>query len=295
MPLSNLLNPKAYTAFRQLEVLAHRVVEGFVTGLHKSPFKGFAIEFDQHRQYVQGDDLKHLDWKLVAKSNRYYIKQYEEDTSLRAHLLLDTSASMKYTSQRFTKLDYGRFIVGVFTYLLTQQKDSIGLATFDETINHYLTPRSTTQHMKNIMDTINTLEAGNDTGLGSVLQTLAAKFTRRSLIIIISDFFDDPEDLILALNHFAHKKHEVIVYQVLDRNEAEFPFQDLTRFENLEGEDFQLTDPIRIRQEYLKQFNAHQQKIQQACHQLRIEFTQLFTDQPFERTVAHYLSRRMKR
>lgn len=289
------LDTRQLAAFRRLEMLAHSVVEGFVTGLHKSPFKGFAIEFEEHRQYVPGDDLKHLDWKLLGKLNRYYVKQYEEDTSLRAYLVLDCSGSMGYSSARHTKLDCGRFIAGVLSYMLVGQQDSVGLLTCTSKIRDYLPPRSTPTHMKNILDTLGEVDTGEDTGLGDVLHALANRIKRRGLIVIISDLFDDADSIILALNHFAHKKHEVIVYQVMDRREADFSFPDMTRFECLESEDVVLTDPIRLKREYLRQFEEHQRKIRQACHRLRVDFVQMFTDEPVERSLARYLAGRMKR
>ena len=297
MPIAtpNYLTAKSLSRFKNLEILAQTVVEGFMTGLHKSPYKGFAVEFAEHREYSPGDDLKHLDWKLVGKKNRYYIKQYEEDTSLRCWLVLDSSGSMAYKGDGHSKFDYGRFICGLFSYLLLQQQDAVGLATFDSAIRTYLPPRSTNRHLKSMLDELTDTEPGNDTGLGPVLHAVAKRIKRRGLIVIISDFFDNPDDVILALNHFAHRKHEVIAFQVLDRREADFPFTDMTQFESLEGEEVQLIDPIRIRQAYLEQFNQHQHKIRQACHGLKVDFVQLFTDQPFEREIANYLAHRLRR
>jgi len=282
-------------AFRRLELIAHSVVEGFITGLHKSPFKGFAIEFEEHRQYVKGDDLKHLDWKLVGKLNRYYIKQYEEDTSMRAHIVLDCSGSMGYGSGKRTKFDCAQFISAVLAYMLVGQQDSVGLVTCTSKIERYLPPRSSARHMRNILDILEETTVGDDTGLGNVLHGLANRLKRRGLIVIISDFFDESEDVVRALSHFAHKKHEVIVYQVLDRKETDFPFKSMTRFESLEGEDFVMTDPVRLRKEYLHQFEMHQNEIRKACHRLRIDFVQMFTDETIEKSLAKYFAGRLKR
>jgi len=291
---SATLDRQNIAAFRRLEIYARRVVEGFVTGQHKSPFKGFAIEFAEHRQYAPGDDLKHLDWKLLAKANRSYIKQYEEDTSLRAHILLDASGSMGYKSGDLSKYEVGRFIAGVLSYMLVGQKDATGLITFTSKITKYLPPRSTSKHLKNIIDTLQETETGADTGLSEVMHNLANRIKRRALIVIISDFFDDPEGLILALNHFAHRKHEVILYQVLDRKELDFPFREMTRFESLEGEEVILTEPARLKREYKKQFEAHSLQIKEACHRLRIDFVQMVSDEPVERSLAKYLAFRLK-
>jgi uncharacterized protein (DUF58 family) len=292
---SGRMDLKNLARFRSLSLLAQSVVEGFITGLHKSPFKGFAVEFEEHRQYVPGDDLKHLDWKILAKSDRYYVKQYETDTSLRAYLVLDASGSMGYGSGRFSKYDCGRFVVAALAYMLLGQEDSVGLVSCTSRIRDFLPPRATATHMKNILQILERTEAEEDTGLGEVLHSLANRIKRRGLIVIISDFFDSAEDVIRALNHFAHKKHEVIVYQVVDRNEATFPFSDMTRFESMEGEEVVLTDPLRLRREYLRQFEEHQNRLREACYRLRIDFVQFFTDEPLERSLAQYLAGRMKR
>ncbi len=295
MPARDVLKPERLKVFKRLEIMARRVVEGFITGLHESPYKGFAIEFAEHRQYVPGDDLKHLDWKLFAKHDRYYIKQYEEDTSMRVYLVLDTSGSMRYTTAKHSKLDYGRFISVVLTHLLLHQNDSVGLVTCDSKMNRYLPARSSPGHLRNIMQALDAVRPGNDTGLANVLHGIATLIRRRALIVIISDFFDNIDEITLALNHFAHKKHEVILYQVLDRKEADFPFRHLTRFESLESNERVLVDPLRLRGEYVNQFTKHQKRLRTTCHNLHIDFVQMFTDDPFERSLAEYLARRLKR
>lgn len=289
------LDMRNISAFRRLELFAHKVVEGFITGQHKSPFKGFAIEFAEHRQYVPGDDLKHFDWKLLAKADRKYIKQYEEDTALRAYLLLDASGSMSYKSGEFSKYEYGRFIAGVLAYMLIGQQDSTGLVTFSNKIESYLPARTTARHLKNMIDTLTETETGEDTQLAEVMHQLANRINRRALVVIISDLFDEPEDLILALNHFAHKKHEIVVFQVLDRKEEEFPFRDLMRFEGLEGEEHLLTEPLRVKREYQRQFQAHERKIMKACHHQRIDFVKIYTDEPVETQLAKYLTVRLRK
>ncbi len=295
MPVPTALTPRSLAKFRQFELIAHSVVEGFLTGQHKSPYKGFAIEFAEHRQYSPGDDPKHLDWKLLGKLDRLYIRQYEEDTSLKAYLLLDCSGSMAYRSARFSKLDLGRFICGVISYILLAQRDSVGMVPFDNHIRQYLPPRTTRQHLKRVLDLLAASEPGEDTRLGEVMHAVASRLKRRGFVVIVSDLFDEAPTIIRALNHFAHRKHEVVVFQTLDRREVDFPFTEQTRFESLEGKEFILTDPIRIRREYRRQFEHHQTAIRKACHQLRIDFNQMFTDDPFERTMAKYLAGRLKR
>ncbi len=281
--------------FRQFELLAHSVVEGFVTGLHKSPFKGFAIEFEEHRIYTPGDDLKHIDWKLLGKLNRLYIKQYEEDTSLRGYLVVDTSGSMGYASGEYSKLDYARYIAGVLGLIMVQQQDAVGLVTCDTDLNTFLPPRSTRRHLRRLMDMLSEIEPRNATHLSDVLHKLADRIRRRALVVIISDLFDDPEEICLALNHFAHRRNEIIVFQVLDRREADFPFQQPTRFESLEGDEVELVDPIRYKREYKRLFEAHQARLRRTCFERRIDLIEMYTDQPFETAMAKYLADRLKR
>lgn len=290
------LDMRNISMFRTLELFSNKVVEGFITGQHKSPFKGFAIEFAEHRQYVPGDDLKHFDWKQLAKSDRKYIKQYEEDTALRAYILLDASGSMGYKTGEFSKYDCGRFIAGVLAYMLIGQQDATGLITFTSKIESYMPARTTSRHLKNMIDTLTETETGAaDTQLAEVMHQLANRIKRRALVVIISDLFDEPEDLILALNHFAHKKHEVVVFQVLDRKEEDFPFRELMQFEGMEGEEHVLTEPLRVKREYQKQFQAHERKIMKACHGQRIDFVKVYTDEPVETQLAKYLTLRLRR
>lgn len=296
MALASILKPAQLQAFRNLELMAHSVVEGFMTGQHRSPFKGFAIEFAEHRPYVAGDDPRHLDWKALAKQGRYYVKQYEEDTSLRAYLVLDASGSMAYRASptAASKLDYARGVAAVLAYLLLRQRDAVGLVTCDEGIRTYLPPRSSLPHYKRLMDTLTVVGAAGRTGLADVLHTLAERIKRRALVLIISDCFDTPERLAPALSHFAHRRHEVAVLRVLDRRECEFDFTHPTQFEGLEDATLERVDPVQLRREYLRQFEAHRQSLRRACHERRMDFTEFITDQPIERALAHYLTRRLR-
>lgn len=294
-PRARRVDARTLAAFKRLELLAHTVVEGFVTGLHTSPFKGFAIEFDEHRPYVPGDDLKHLDWKILARKDRMYIKQYEEDTSLRAHVVLDTSGSMGYASQTFSKLDFGRFIVGTLAYLLLNQQDAVGLTTCSDQLDLYLPPRSTRRHYKRLLEGLDSLEPRNGTGLAETLHQLAVRLKRRALIVIVSDLFDDPDRICLALNHFAHRRHETILFNVLDRRELTFDFDAPTRFEDMEGDHRQAVDPKPLRRAYLKAFERHRNTIRSTCHNRRIDYQEMVTDEPFARRMAQYLIQRLKR
>jgi uncharacterized protein (DUF58 family) len=296
MGAHDILSSRQLQTFRKLELTARSVVEGFVTGLHRSPYKGYAVEFAEHRQYMPGDDFKHIDWKLMGKRDRYYVKQYEEDSSLRAYLVVDTSGSMGYKSGKHTKLDYARWIAAVFSHVLLQQNDGVGLITCDSKLNSYLPARNTLSHLRNLTRILRDTRPGEDTGLGNVLHTLATLIKRRALVIIISDFFDSVDEIRLALNHFAHKHHEVILYQVLDRHELNFPFSRLTRFDSLENSYHRVTvEPERLREEYQSQFKDHQRQLQKTCHDLHMDLAKMVTDEPFEENIAKYLTMRGRR
>jgi uncharacterized protein (DUF58 family) len=295
MLLNSLIHSKRAAAFKRLELIARSVVEGLKTGLHKSPYKGFAVEFQQHRPYVVGDDLKHLDWKVLAKDDRYYIKEFEEDTCLRAYLIVDASGSMGYRSKDLSKFELARQVGAVLSYLMLQQQDSVGMITFDSKIREHITPRSTNNHMKHLIDTLAATKTRGETDLGSVLQTVAQKVGRRSLIIILSDLFGDLESIEKALRHFAHKKHEVVVFQTLDPYEKDFPFTNLTRFESMEEDHAELVDPLRLKKAYLEKFHQHQTQLKKACHSLKIDYEVLLSHEPIEKKLAEYLVRRMRR
>ena len=293
------LAPARLARYRAFEVLAHRVVEGFMTGLHRSPFKGFAIEFDEHRPYSPGDDPKHVDWRLVGKLDRLYVKQYEEDSSLRACLALDCTGSMGYASGSVAKIEYGRYVCGVFAYLLNRQQDAVGFMSFDSGEQTFLPPAATRKHLMAILDRLKQCQAPVGTqgraALGDVFEQLSHRLTRRALIVIVSDLFDDAEAIIRGLTHFSQRKHEVILFQILDRQEATFSFAGVTQFQSRETGEASLADPVRLRRSYIEQFEAHNSHLREACHRLHIDFVQMFTDEPFQRQMAQYLSARLRR
>ncbi len=286
---------KILAAFKQFELIYHSIMEGLSSGLHKSPYKGFAIEFAEHRQYYPGDDIKHIDWKLVGKLEKYYIKQYEEDTSLHACILLDASGSMEYSTAKYSKLDYAKFIAGVMSYILIQQKDSVSFISFDTETKKQIPPGSSRKHFRKIMETLAETRSGGETNLGKVLHRLADSMKKRAFIILISDFFDNPEEIDLALSHFSSKKYEVAVFQVLDKNEIEFNFSAPTRFLYMESDDAIFTEPQKIRKEYLKEFEKHGRSLRRNCHKMRIDFNRFIPSSPFEKTMADYLAERMKK
>ena len=290
MPVNTTVTADDLARFARTELIARSVVEGFISGLHKSPFKGFALDFSHYRSYTRGDEVKHLDWNLYGRTDRFYVKQYDEYTVLKAHILLDASGSMNYSSQSVTKFQYARFIAGLLAHILISQKDSVGLVTFDRQMRDYLPPASTSSQLRQIMNSLNGLEPGGETGLGAILKGLAAHTKRRGLIILISDLFDKPEDIRGALNHFAKRKHELVVFRILDDAERTFPFKKFTKFVDLESGAQLFTEPTRIRQEYLRRFRDLDREIQETCHSLGIDYVPVYTSKPPEQALAKYLS-----
>ena len=279
-----------------LQVLARQVVDGFCTGMHKSPKKGFSVEFRQHRQYVHGDDTRHLDWKVYGKSDRFYIREYEEETNLRATILLDTSGSMEYSSGDTTKHEYATRLAACLSYLMLQQTDGVGLMTFDTELRTYIPPRSLPSHMRVIVDALEKSQPGGETSLGKVFHELVQKVHRRGLLIIISDCFDDVKDLLSALAHFRHAHHEIIIFQIWDRAELEFPFDQWTRFESLEvPADFQMVDPAHLKNAYLENVEKFKDELNQGCHRYKIDLVQTVTDTPYADALAQYLKLRSRR
>ena len=225
------LEPAALARVKNLAMVARGVVEGFITGLHASPYKGFSVEFAEHRKYSPGDNPRHLDWRVLGRTDRLYIKQYEEETNLRCHILLDASGSMGYgLGQGVTKLQYGSYLTAVLAYLMLRQQDAVGLTTFDTKVRLEMPARSSPRHFDEMMHQLEAVRPGKTTDLGATLHRLADRFKRRCLIVLISDLYGDPEAVEQALHHLHHKRHEVIVFHVLDKAEIDFPFREVASF-----------------------------------------------------------------
>jgi len=296
-----LLDPAALAKIQRLELIARGMVEGFVSGRHKSPFKGFSVEFAEHRQYVAGDDTRDLDWRVYGKSDRYYIKQYIEETNLRATILLDASGSMKYVGDQasahggrsLSKFEYGQYLAACLTHLLINQQDAVGLVTFDTGIRRYIPARSRVSHLRIILEELHKTEPGKETRLSPIFHDIAERAHRRGLIIVISDLFDDPEAILNALHHFRYRKHEVLLLHLMAEEELTFPFTQFTDFRGLEtsGQRVQL-DPRAVRAEYLRLVRQHVRRIEMGCGQMAIDYVQLSTKQPFEEALAYYLASR---
>ena len=288
------LDPDTLAKLANMNLVARLVVEGFISGLHRSPYKGFSVEFAQHREYSPGDDLKHLDWRVYARTDKNYVKQYEEETNLKAYILLDSSGSMGYRSSGLSKFEYGCYLAASLTYLMIRQQDSVGLVIFDKVIRNLIPPKSTPTHLKVILEHLEKVRVGELTNVSKVFHDLAETIRRRGLIIIISDLFDDPSSVLSGLKHFRHRRHEVIVFHILDQEEVNFPFNKMAIFRDLETNDKIQVDPKSIRQEYLDQMADFLAAYKQGCYESNIDYMSVNTSVPLDLCLTSYLTRRQK-
>ena len=291
----DFLKPSDLRRIANLQVFARQVVEGFCSGLHRSPHKGFSVEFKQHRQYVPGDEIKHIDWRVFGRSDRFYIREYEEETNLRATLILDRSGSMGYAGKAgTTKFEYATKLAACLSYLMLQQADSVGLVTFDTEIRRYIPPRSRVNHLKVLIDELEKGQVGGETELGDVFHDLVPKLHRRGLLVIISDCFGDVQTFLKAMAHFRHAWHEILVFQIWDRDELDFPFRGWTQFECLERAGIKhMLDPVLLREAYLKNLESFRDELTRGCRRHKIDLVPFCTDQPYAEALAAYLSRRL--
>jgi uncharacterized protein (DUF58 family) len=297
MPVESaqLADPTTLARLARLQLRARLVVEGVISGLHRSPYHGFSVEFAQHREYTPGDEIRYLDWKVFGRSDRFYIKEFEEETNLKAYLLVDSSDSMTYRSGALTKLEYGCVVAASLAQLMLQQRDAVGLALFNDQIRRYLPPRGLASHFTQMLSELEAPQTAPKTDLSTTFHELAERIKRRGLIVVISDLFGPAEEALMGLRHFRHRKHEVVVFQVLDRHELEFPFDDLTRFDGLEGEPELLVDPNAVRAEYLREFGAFLERIERGCREIDVDLVRMATDEPIDQKLSAYLASRMKR
>jgi uncharacterized protein (DUF58 family) len=288
------LDPEVVRMISNMEIRARLVVEGFISGLHKSPYQGFSVEFAEHREYVPGDELKHIDWRVFGKSDRFYIKLYEEDTNLKCYVLLDVSQSMSYSSDGISKFEYGANLAGALTYLMLNQLDSVGLLTFDENIRKYIPPRSSPRHLKIILNELEKTETGNPTRVSHIFHDFAERIKKRGLIIVISDLLDDPNEIMTSLQHFRHKKHEVIVFHLLDSNELTFPFERLTLFRGLEDRTEILTEPHALRRTYISHLEEFLNRLRKGCRDGNIDYNLINTRESYAKALTRYLAARQR-
>jgi uncharacterized protein (DUF58 family) len=291
-------DPTELAKFGSLGLVARKAVEGFLTGVHRSPFKGYSIEFAEHRQYYPGDEIRHIDWRAFGKTDRYYIKEYEEDTNLKAVLVLDASASMGYRgSQKLSKLEYAQQLAASLGYLLLAQLDAVGLLIHDDKPLIYLPPKTTGKHLLSILQLLEKARPGGETSLGQVWEGIAGKhLKKRGLVLLFTDAFDQLEPLTRALRHLRYRNHEVILFQVLAPEEIEFPFRKPTKFVNVEKlqEEWQL-DGKAMAEAYRQRFTAHREALRRITADLRIDLVTVRTDEPVEASLGNYLVRRMRK
>ena len=288
------LSNEAISKLENLQIKAKKVVEGFIVGLHKSPYHGFSVEFSDHRAYGPGDEIRHIDWKLWAKTNRFFVKRYEEETNLKAHLIIDQSNSMAYSSHSITKLEYSKILAASFSYMLIKNQDAVGMYLFDSKVKKSILPRSTRSHLSVLLSEMEKITPQKDTNIARALHECADKTNKKGLVILISDLMDEQEDVLTGLKHFLYKGHEVIVFHILDPQEINFDFDERVRFKDLElGTDI-ITDPRQIKQTYQQNMNKFIDFYRHNCGKNRIDYIQISTNQPLDTALTEYLAKRKK-
>ena len=277
-----------------ISMKAKMVVEGYIIGQHRSPYHGFSVEFAEHRSYESGAEVRHIDWKLYGKTNRLYVKRYEEETNLRAHLILDTSKSMTYTSGGVSKLEYGSYLLAALSYLMISQQDAAGVVLFDESIRSFVPPKSTPSHLNTLLNVLDVKSPGVDTKIEPVLHEMAERIKKRGLVIIISDLFDEPKNIMNGLKHFRHSKQEVILFHILDRNELEFDFNTRTKFIDMESGEEITTDPWHVQNDYKNLIKGLQDYYKSECRLNLIDYVPLFTDDSLDKGLSEYFNKRQR-
>ena len=287
------LHPEAIQRISRLDLRARHIVEGFLSGEHRSPYFGQSIEFVQHREYTAGDDLRRVDWKVWAKQDKYYVKQYEEETNLRATLVVDVSAGMQYGSGPLNKYEYASTVAVSLAYLLLRQQDAVGCVAFDERVRHTVPIRSRINHLQSIITALDASAPRDKTDIAKVLQTVAQDTPRRGLITIISDLFVDRPGLLRGLRMLRQRGHDVMVFHIMDDDELDFNFTGATRFEGLEGADHLNCNPRALREGYLEAMNAFLDEVRRGCSQNGCDYALIRTSQPLDAALAAYLSSRL--
>jgi uncharacterized protein (DUF58 family) len=292
--LSRYLDPKILNRAARLELAAKTVVEGVMAGWHRSPYNGFSVEFAQHREYSLGDDLRHLDWKIYGRSNRYFIKQYEVETNFVAHILHDASESMLYGSPKapFNKLEYANYVTAALSYLIVNQTDSVGVGIFNEALQTYLEPKQSLAQVHRICHELEAAKPLKKTDTGLIMHHFAERISRRGIVIVISDLLDKPERILEGLNHLRFARHEVLVFHLMDPYELDFPFDGNIRFDGLEGYEPILCQPKMLRKSYLEALNKHILAVKTACERNKVDYALVNTAQPLEVSLQRFLQSR---
>ncbi len=289
------LEPRTLAKVSALDLRARLVIEGLMTGMHRSPYQGISVEFAQHRQYVPGDDIRHVDWKVFGKTDKIYLKQYLEETNLQLVCIVDASESMGYSSidaggAMWSKYDHATAIASVLSYMAIQQGDSAGLAVFDQTLARFFKPSNLPNQWKILLNEMQLVPRWNKTNTGKILDQIAEKLSHRSLIVLLSDFFDDIDSLKKGLRHLRYKKHEVMAFQILDPAEIGFPFEETTLFKGLEEMGELLTEPRALRDGYLEQLQLHTESMKKLCRGMNIDFVRMNSGDPLDVALSSFLA-----
>ena len=294
MPSNKYLSPDIISNIGSLSLKARLLVEGLIVGMHKSPYHGFSVEFSEHRSYNRGDEIRKIDWKIWGKTNKYFVKEYEEETNLLTHIILDQSNSMSYTSKNITKLEYAKVLSASLAYLMLKQQDGVGLTLFDSKIQASIEPKSKSNHIKSLFSIMEGIIPGPDTNIGDILHISAESIKKRGLIIIISDFLDDIQSIVSGIKHYRYKGHEVILFHILDKQELQLNFNERTQFIDLETKEIITTDPWHIRKDYRQGIQKFCDELKNNCRKNKVDYNLLCTNQPIEIALFDYLLKRRK-
>lgn len=288
----NPFDPITLSKIANMELRARLVIDGVLSGIHKSPYKGSSIEFLEHKEYSPGNEIKHIDWKVHARTDKYYIKQFEEETNLKCYIFLDTSGSMGYKSTGISKFEYATTLTASLAYLLLKQSDMAGLISFSDKVQQFIPPRSRLTHLHILLNALTKLKTAGKSNISNVLKEFIEKIGRRSLIIIISDFFDDTEKIIHQLKYFQFKKNEVILFHILDPYELTFPFETITFFESMEDDRRILAEPKSIKDLYISKINRFIEQFKQVCFENQIDYWLIDSSTPLDQALIKFLTRR---
>ncbi len=293
------LQPDVVSKLANMELRARLVVEGFITGLHKSPYHGFSVEFAEHRQYMPGDEIRRIDWRVYGKTDRFYVKQFEEETNLKSYIVIDTSASMRFASEidkkrtrRISKIEYASFIAASLSYLMVQQRDAVGLMLYDSDIRTTIPPHATKQHLRRVLVELEKVRPSRSTNSAAALHLLAERISRRGLVIVLSDLFDDPEKVVAALKHFRHNNHEVLVMHILDPLEQSFAFGTDAVFRDVETGEMLTTQPHHVQKAYQDAMKDFIERYKRECRENMIDYVLLDTSTSFDVALLNYLNKR---
>jgi uncharacterized protein (DUF58 family) len=293
--IEGITDPQGLALVARMEFVARTAVEGLLSGLHPSPYFGSSVEYADHRPYTHSDELRMLDWKLLAKTDKYFVKLYEEETNTRVTVILDTSRSMAFGStDGLTKLDYGRFLAAALCHLALKQNDAAGLATFDRGVRSYVPPRSAGKHFRHILGDLAAVTPGADTAVGPALKELAARVPKRGIVVLISDLLDDPASIAGGLSLLKYLRHDLVVFHLVDPAEESFPWEKVTRFRDMEGEGRLVVNPRQVRATYLERFARFQESVRSACLERSIGYELVSTGTPYAEMLSRYLGRRSR-